>query len=165
VKKSSVLFIILMGLCLFAKAQLYAGVGGYPSGSAMSTDLTLEIRLREALSTHRFMFGVRAQTASANKAFYTSISLTGDYYFTRPASGFCVFAGGGFGGYNDLRVSNGTANSDNFFNLNNASFGFSPRVGIEAGRFRLSAEYNITGGINNYAAVNLGFFFGGGREK
>lgn len=162
-KKISLL-LTLVCLCLFAKAQLYAGVGGFPYGAATSTDMTLEIRIREALSIHKFIFGVRAQAASTNQAFYTSISLTGDYYFTRPGSGFCIFVGGGLGGYNDIKVSNGTANSDNFFDLNNSNFGFFPRVGIEAGRFRLSAEYNFTGGTDNYAAVSLGFFLGGWKK-
>jgi len=163
-KKSSALFIIFISFCLFAKAQVYLGAGGYPNGAAMSTDLTLEAHGRPTASD-KFYLGLRGQLAFADHAAYTSICITTDYYFSRPENGFRIFAGGGFGGFNELSVRNGTANSDNFFNLNNGNFGFFPRIGIEAGRFRLSAEYNITGGIDNYAAVNLGFFFGRGRRK
>jgi hypothetical protein len=153
-----VLFIILMGLCLFAKAQLYAGVGGYPYGEAISTDLTLELRIRGALMTNSFSPGLRAESASADKAFYTSICVTGDYYFSRHGNFLRVFAGGGLGGFNESKENGGN-------NKPNDLFGFFTRTGVETGRFRLSGKYDFTGGINNYAAVNLGFFFGGGGEK
>jgi hypothetical protein len=163
-KKSSALLIVLISLGLFAKAQAYLGVGGFQHGKGVSGDLTLELSGR-ATATSNFFFGLRFQLAATPNNGYTSICITGDYYLSRPQNGLRIFAGAGFGGFNELSVTTGTADSDHFFNLNNSNFGFFPRIGIEAGRFRLSGEYDFTGGTDNYAAVNLGFFFGDGRVK
>jgi hypothetical protein len=150
-KKSSALFIVLISLCLFAKAQVYLGVGGFPYGEVMSTDLTLELHIGPT-ATDKFALGARGQLAFAYQAVYSSICLTADYYFSRPENGLRIFAGGGFGPFDESKENNHANNPNN-------TLGLFPRIGIEAGHFRLSAEYDITGGINNYAAVNLGFFF------
>jgi len=155
-KKSSALFTVLISLCMFAKAQLYLGAGGYPNGAAMSADVTLELHARSAIMNGNFSPGLRGQLAFAQHAVYSSICLTPDYYFSRPRNGARLFAGGGLGPYDESKENNHPDNPKN-------TLGFFLRTGIEAGRFRLSGEYNITGGINNYAAINLGFFFGGGK--
>jgi len=43
-------------------------------------------------------------------------------------------------------------------------FGVYPRVGFEAGHFRLSCEYNAVKG-GGYLGVKVGAFIGGGRKK
>ncbi len=167
-KKSFALFIVLICLGLFAKAQtttygpVYLGIGGFQAGNGVSENLTLELRGR-LTATSNFFFGTRGQLAFTNNDVYSSICITGDYYFSPPENSVRIFAGGGLGGFNDLKVT--AANGDNFFNFNNSTFGFFPRIGVEFWRFRLSGEYDFTRGINNYAAVNLGFLFGSVRKK
>ena len=167
--KKITLLLILVCLGLFVKAQTtaygpgYLGIGGFQDGKGVSGNLTFELYGR-ATTTSNFFFGLRFQFAVTPIAGYTSVCLTGDYYLSRPENGLRIFAGAGLGGFDEL--TGGTGISDNFLNLNsNANFGFFPRVGIEAGRFRLSAEYDFTGGTDNYAAVNLGFFFGKSKKK
>lgn len=86
--------------------------------------------------------------------------------------GFRPFIGGGAGIYYQGSISvngssSGTSNSG-YVSLG-SKFGFFPRAGFEAGHFRISAEYNVlgndaNGNSSNYAAFNIGFFFGGGRR-
>jgi hypothetical protein len=86
--------------------------------------------------------------------------------------GFRPFIGGGAGIFYQGSVSvsgsdQGTSNTG-YVSLG-SKFGFFPRAGFEIGHFRISAEYNIlgndaNGNSSNYAAFNLGFFFGGGRK-
>lgn len=175
-KKTSALFIVLIGLSLLARAQattyktmgvgVYLGVGGFPYGGENSGNLTLEFLGRPTTSDN-FALGFRGQFAFAyDNNVYTSVCITSDYYLSRPENGVRVFAGGGLGIFNELSTTgNGDYFFKNFFNLNSGNFGFFPRIGIQAGRFRLSGEYDFTGGVNNYTAINLGFFFGDGSKK
>ena len=93
-----------------------------------------------------------------------------DFYLMN--GGFRPFIGGGAGIYNQGSVSvsgssQGT-NNTGYVSLG-SKFGFFPRAGFEAGHFRISAEYNVlgsdaNGNSSNYAAFNIGFFFGGGKR-
>jgi hypothetical protein len=141
---------------------LYIGVGGFNDREGLSGDLTLEARGR-ITRTSNFFFGLRFQLDFTPRFGYTSTCVSGDYYVSRSKNGLRTFVGAGFGGFNELRQA--TASFDNIFNLNESNFGFFPRIGIESGSFRLSGEYNFTGGINNYAAINVGFLLGGGGKK
>src|SRR5580658_2600690 len=103
-KKSSALFIALICLSLFAKAQtttygpVYLGIGGFPYSKGVSGDLTLELRGRVTPASN-FLFGLRFQVAATPNTGYTSICIAGDYYFFRPENGLRVFAGAGLGGF------------------------------------------------------------------
>jgi hypothetical protein len=93
-----------------------------------------------------------------------------DFYLMN--GGFRPFIGGGGGIYYQGSVSvsgsdQGTSSSG-YVSLG-SKFGFFPRAGIEIGHLRLSAEYNVVGSDANgnslnFAAFNIGFFFGGGRR-
>jgi hypothetical protein len=162
VKKTSALSIALVCLGLFSKAQtttyrpVYLGIDGFPYSKGVSGDLTLELRGR-VTPTSNFLFGVRFQVAATPNTGYTSICFAGDYYFTRPENGLRIFAGAGLGDFNDIKRPND--DTEHFFDPNYGNFGFFPRIGVDFWRFRLSAEYDFTGGTGNYAAVNPGFFF------
>jgi hypothetical protein len=166
--KKIALLLTLVCLTLFAKAQtspygpVYLGIGGFKDSKGVSGDMTLELRGRVS-TTSNFFFGLRFQLAGTPNSGYSSICISSDYYFAMAENGLRIFVGAGFGGFNDFKGA--TTDDFNFFNLNSSNFGFFPRIGIEAWRFRLSAEYNFTGGTDNYAAVNLGFFFGGRKKK
>jgi len=160
--KKKFLLLALICLSLFAKAQtityrpVYLGIGGFPYGKSFSADLALELRGRVTPASN-FLFGLRFQVAATPNTGYTSICIASDYYFLRPENGVRVFAGAGLGGFNDIKRPND--DTEHFFDLNYANFGFFPRIGVDFWCFRLSAEYDFTGGTDNFAAVNLGFFF------
>ncbi|MBS1524712.1 MAG: hypothetical protein JST19_03620, partial [Bacteroidetes bacterium] len=109
-------------------------------------------------------------SGSANVSVIYSWCPSLDFYLMN--GGFRPFIGGGAGLYYQGSVdvsgnSSGTS-SGGYVSLG-SKFGFFPRVGFEAGHFRLSAEYNVVGNdangnSQNFAAFNIGFFFGGGRR-
>ncbi|HVS91243.1 MAG TPA: hypothetical protein VHE59_04365 [Mucilaginibacter sp.] len=93
-----------------------------------------------------------------------------DFYLMN--GGFRPFIGGGAGlfyqGTVNVNGNSSGVNNSGYVSLG-SKFGLFPRVGFEAGHFRLSAEYNVVGSDGNgnslnYAAFNIGFFFGGGRR-
>jgi len=93
----------------------------------------------------------------------TSYSASGDYYLME--GGFRPFVGAGAGFFNQSSV---VGNKDSGGSITTVAggtnFGFFPRVGFEAGHFRLSAAYNIVGNNSSYAAITVGFFLGGGKK-
>jgi outer membrane protein with beta-barrel domain len=109
-------------------------------------------------------------SGNANVSIIYSYCPSLDFYLMN--GGFRPFIGGGAGIYDQGSVSvsgssQGTSNTG-YVSLG-SKFGFFPRVGIEAGHFRISAEYNVVGSdangnSSNFAAFNIGFFFGGGRR-
>ncbi len=109
-------------------------------------------------------------SGSANVSAIYSFAPTLDLYLAN--GGFRPFIGGGAGLYYQGSISvsgssQGTSNTG-YVSLG-SKFGFFPRAGFEIGHFRISAEYNVlgndaNGNSSNYAAFNIGFFFGGGRR-
>ncbi|HWD90475.1 MAG TPA: hypothetical protein VG367_20250 [Mucilaginibacter sp.] len=109
-------------------------------------------------------------SGKAHVSFIYSYCPTIDLYLMH--GGFRPFIGGGAGIFNQGSInvsgdSQGTSNSG-YVSLG-SKFGFFPRAGFEAGHFRISAEYNVVGNdangnSQNFAAFNIGFFFGGGRR-
>ena len=163
-KKSCILFIALIGLSLLARAQSLTyrtlkvdlGLGGFPTvGKSGTGDITAEFHAR---SSDEFAFGLRGQITFAEKA-YGSVCFTGDYYIPGwdSANGTRIFVGGGVGSFNESELLSNAAGTNNI--------GFFSRIGLEAGHFRLSAEYDVTGGIANYGSIGIGFFLGGSKKK
>ncbi len=94
-----------------------------------------------------------------------SYCATGEYYLA--SNGFRPFIGGGAGLFvlGSITSNNNTdVNVDATYSGRSFKFGVFPEVGFETGHFRLSAEYNVVGGKNSYAAAKIGFFIGGGRN-
>src|ERR1700733_5544765 len=90
----------------------------------------------------------------------TSYCLTGDYYFTK--SSFRAFAGGGLGIFSQKSES-AISGIHGAITAGATQFGVFPRIGFEAGHFRMSGTYDIIGNNASYLAFTLGFFFGGGK--
>lgn len=105
-----------------------------------------------------------------------SYTLNGQYYFNdnsvRP------FIGAGAGLFSLAAGEFNTAANNNNVSTNKLDaktvFGFYPRIGIDAGHFTLTLDYNIlpksnlSGGgevINNYLGIRAGIAIGGGRIK
>src|SRR5450432_2475243 len=91
----------------------------------------------------------------------TSYCLTGDYYFSK--SSFRAFAGGGLGLFSQQSES-ATSGIHGAVIAGATKFGVFPRIGFEAGHFRMSGAYDIIGNNANYLAFTLGFFLGGGKK-
>ena len=160
-KKLPVLLIILIGFKLFACAQttedhtlkVDLGINALPGRTLGSKGITLEL---QELTPAKLVYGIRLQLIYAGQGHdYLPACVTGSYYFggTEPEKAFKIFVGGGAGVYAQATPKNirGAATTINF--------GFFPRAGFEVKHFRLSVEYNYTGGEINYAGIGLGYFF------
>jgi hypothetical protein len=118
--------------------------------------------------------------ASAKIAANASYSVTYDYYFKKEGSNFAPFVGGGIGWIRFASVEVDTTIDDDFEGLsNNSTIAPFLRGGFEAGKFRLSLEYNIVpksdlvntqGQVigetsNSYLGIAIGFYVGGGKWR
>ena len=92
------------------------------------------------------------------------ILLTGDYYFhterVRP------YVGLGMGMYRRQERSISTDIGSVALGLESqTNFGVAPRVGLNAGHFKLAVIYNFTGNhIADYLGINVGMEIGGGYQ-
>ena len=93
-----------------------------------------------------------------------NLSLTGEYQFNlenvRP---FIGMTGGMYrqSDYEIIDSNNGRLITNHGSNVN---FGFAPRIGIVAGKFRMNATYHFPGkGITEFVSIGLGIQFGGGK--
>jgi len=131
---------------------------------AVNNNITLGLRMEGAVMA-------RAATSSTGEEFVGDVKAsgsylaTGDYYFN--TNSFRPFAGIGVGLFSNAAVSVDTYNGTAEEVASSNKFGATPRVGFEAGHFRMAIEYNIvgkTGSINNnYLGIKIGAFIGGGR--
>jgi hypothetical protein len=176
--KKLLLFSALIAFAFFANAQsttyhafkvdLDLGYAGPSSGTAtagaafaiephyrLSDDFALGFRFEGAALIYKTSEG-------KNKgSLLSSYCVTGDYYLAQ--NGFRPFIGAGAGFFQQQSVA---ANSGNVNLVPGATnFGFFPRIGFEAGHFRMSADYDVAGNNANYFAITLGVFFGGGKKS
>lgn len=110
-----------------------------------------------------------------------AVAGTLDYYLNKGNSSVAPFIGGGIGYYSMANMEvTADDNNLNFDNLEPSNaWGGLVRAGIELGKFRMAAEYNIvpdtdlqdSQGLvvgttsNRYFAFTLGFYVGGGKWK
>jgi len=109
-------------------------------------------------------FILQNRDANINAQAISNISLTGEYHFntfnTRPYVGMTT------GMYRRSNYTVTDANNGNVITHQGSlvNFGFAPRVGLVAGKFRLNLAYNFTGpGITNFINLGLGMQIGGNR--
>lgn len=137
-----------------------------------SDEVLVGLRLESAIIA-RGVEGVGNNDVSGDASSNVSYTLNGQYYFSnekvRP------FVGAGVGLFSLAAVEFNTANStEPDANEIGAEtrFGFYPRIGVDAGHFNLTLDYNIVpstdvpgGGEvrNNYLGIRLGFSLGGGK--
>ncbi len=181
--KKLFLLTLLAGFCYLANAQStnykpfkFDLDFGYAQPSSnldlkggFSFDLEPQFRLSNELA-----LGFRIEGAampfpddgSGNTTIFAqgSYALTANYYLSNGV--FRPFIGAGAGYYLDETVVSGNGSTYDYgsTSLGDGKVGFFPRIGFEAGHFRLSATYNIIGDERNYATFTLGFFIGGGRK-
>jgi outer membrane protein W len=184
-KKSLLLFAIVIGFAVAAKAQsanyhnfkVDIGIGyAIPSESSgtdgtkagvtftiqphyrLSDDLALGLRFEGAA------LGDRNETDGDTKvhiSVLTSYCATGEYYLTE--KGVRPFVGAGLGIFAQSVSIN--SDSEGSASASASKFGVFPEAGIEAGHFRLSADYDIIGSNLSYFSIKIGAFFGGGSRK
>lgn len=137
-----------------------------------SDNILIGLRLESAVIA-RGIKGVGDNDVSGDASSNVSYTLNAQYYFNdnyvRP------FIGAGLGLFSLASVKFNTAAPDNSVNANEVKaetrFGFYPRIGIDAGHFNFTIDYNIvpktdipgTGEVrNNYLAIRAGVSIGGG---
>jgi len=138
---------------------------------SISDQITLGLRLEWALTAYAF--------EAEGESFTGDIKATGSYLATADymfnTNRVRPFVGLGVGIYSVAGVSSsfelegeGVSESSEIAVGGGTKFGFAPRVGLEAGHFRLAAEYNFAGKDDNikysYLGLKVGFFFGGGKR-
>lgn len=134
-------------------------------------NISIGLRLESAIIA-RGISGVGNDDISGDASSNLSYTLNGQYYFNdnyvRP------FVGAGLGLFSLAALKFNTA-SGNTVEADEAAaatrFGFYPRVGIDAGHFNFTIDYNIipkttipnVGEVrNHYLGIRLGFSIGGG---
>lgn len=170
-------FKVGVGLGYAAPATTGAGAGGgglfYIEPAYRASDnISIGLRLESAVIA-RGIKGVGDDDVSGDAKSNVSYTLNGQYYFNdnyvRP------FVGAGFGLFSLAAVDFNTAAPDNSVKANEVKaetrFGFYPRIGLDAGHFNFSIDYNFVPktdvpGIgevqNNYLGIRAGVSIGGG---
>ena len=165
--------------CVFtAKSQTYhafkVDIGfGYAipsaSGSSTKAGVTFTVQPHYRVSDD-FAVGLRLEGAAlafqtgsnsddTKIAVLASYCATGEYYLMD--GGFRPFIGAGAGFFTQSSIN---INNSSYTLPSATKFGFFPEVGVEAGHFRLSADYDILPDKAGYLAFKIGFFLGGGKK-
>ncbi len=170
-------FKVGIGLGFAAPGNTGAGAGGgalffiEPAYRA-SDNISIGLRLESALIA-RGVKGVGDDDVSGDASSNVSYTLNTQFYFNdnyvRP------FIGAGAGLFSLAAVKFNTASNNNAINADEVKaetqFGFYPRIGIDAGHFNFTIDYNFipktdVPGIgevrNNYLGIRAGFSIGGG---
>ncbi len=142
----------------------------YQGGIAVGT----EVRYN---ATDRISVGLRGELAFYTSSFdsdvidigaASSTLLTGDYYL-KSSGGFRPFGGVGIGLFTGASAT--VSDIDNLrpedFSAGR-SLGFTPRLGMELGHFRISVEYNYTlrDRVTNYVGIMVApTLFGGPKDS
>jgi len=121
----------------------------------VSDDLAVGLRLEGAA----LAFQTGSSSDDTKVAVLASYCATGEYYLMD--SGIRPFVGVGAGFFTQSSIN---INNSSYAVPSATKFGFFPEVGIEAGHFRLSADYDILPDKAGYLAFKIGFFLGGGRK-
>lgn len=170
-------FKVAIGIGYATPGTTGAGVGGgalffLEPGYRASDNVLVNLRLESAIIA-RGVTGIGDDDIKGNAESNFSYSLNVQYFFSdnyvRP------FVGAGAGLFSLSAVKFNTANPDESIEANEVKsetkFGFYPRIGIDAGHFTLSIDYNIIpktdipgiGKVNNsYLGIRAGFSIGGG---
>lgn len=181
--KKLLLFAALIGVSFFANAQSTAYKAfkvdvdfGYaiPSdgtGTKAGATFTIEPHYRVI---DQFAIGLRFEGAAlgykndvdkdAKVSLLTSYCVTAEYYFMK--GGFRPFISGGLGLFSQKAVAaDASSGTTTTVKASATKFGAFPRIGFEAGHFRMAATYDVLGDNASYTSFTVGFFFGGGRKK
>lgn len=145
--------------------DLKFGAGGYLEPKYNIHDnVALGFKMELAAITSKALMEINGDLVEINISGITSFMITGDYYFTndliRPLAGIAT----GIYLLGDINYQNDIVSGEKI----GTRFGIAPRVGVVAGHFRISAEYNYIPGLSglksrDYLGLKLGFEIGGGK--
>jgi len=140
------------------------GLGIYLEPKYAATDrINVGLRLESAFLSSGSI-KVRGTSVDIESASVAPILLTGDYYFNtekvRP------YVGMGMGMYiRQERYVSTDIGSVAIGLASQTNFGVAPRLGLNAGHFKLAVGYNFTGNhIADYLGINVGTEIGGGYQ-
>jgi hypothetical protein len=181
--KKLILLFVLLGTALLSRAQspdyrsfkFDIGLGyalpsdgsGTQAGAAftlqptypLTDDFAIGLRVEAAAIGYK-----NSETDNVKVSALASACPTAEYYLSD--NNFRPFVGVGLGLFDQESAGGNTSNGNGVtVSARTTGFGAFPEIGFEVGHFRMSAEYNFAGHNNNYAALNIGAFFGGGRKK
>ncbi|WP_291777316.1 OmpW family outer membrane protein [Cecembia sp.] len=144
-------------------------------------NMNIGLRIGGAAMVRDLVYFDNMNELSGNISVNGSYVLTYDYYFKSEGSNFAPFVGAGIGWMRFAAISfDSDVEPDEAGNLSvNSSFAPVLRAGFEAGKFRLSLDYNIVpksdivdlqGNVigetgNSYLGIALGFYVGGGKWR
>jgi OmpW family len=169
----------------FRKFRVGFGVSYLPSDKgAAAASLEVSYRLKDNI-----LIGFRGENAMLPNSSVHSQSLNLQYYFTGNKN-FRPFVGVGAGMFRPSMMSGGCGSPGTDHVLNTETkFGFYPRIGFDFHHFSMTLDWNIASSSksmvgnglsptengydpphaqylsNNYVALKLGFFIGGGKRK
>ncbi|WP_194974131.1 OmpW family outer membrane protein [Aquiflexum lacus] len=144
-------------------------------------NMNIGLRIGGAAMVRDLVYFSNTDDATGKVSVNGSYVLTYDYYFKSEGSNFAPFVGAGLGWMTFASVEVDTTNDPDDYGGLSANTAFAPvlRAGFEAGKFRLSLDYNLvpksdlvnsqgtvigeTG--NSYLGVALGFYVGGGKWR
>lgn len=179
--KKLVLFTSMMGFAMLVRAQSAAfetfkfdiGVGyatplqGNTVAGAtftlqphyrVSDDFAVGLRIEAALIQYNTVTDDKRRSAIASGC------LTGEYYLSDKS--FRPFIGAGLGLFDQSAVKvNGGSGSGVALSARAMNLGAFPEIGFEVGYFRMSLDYDYTGGYADYFSAKIGVFIGGGSTK
>lgn len=128
----------------------------------LSDQLAIGLRIEGAVLGHTELVTIGNDLYSeVNYTVQSSYTLTGKYYLLN--GGFRPFIGIGAGAFLQSSI-NYNVYDETIVIPSKTRFGVVPEAGIEAGHFRLSADYNILPQKTGYLGIKVGFFFGGGSK-
>lgn len=174
-----------MGLDLGPAIPQNGGIGALASLEPrinVSDNFNVGLRIGVAALAKDLTLSSPTDEYTGELAANASIGGTVDYYFNNGQSNFAPYIGGGFGyyGLGAVDIDSGSVPDEDLGELE-TTFKWAPmvRAGIELGKFRLGAEYNIVPksnlqdlsgqvigeAVNQYFGFVLGVYVGGGRWR
>lgn len=147
--------------------NLQIGAGGYLEPKYNIHDnVALGFKLEFVAIASDALIGLNGDLVDINVSGITSFLITGDYYFTTSLIRPFIGAGTGIYFLGDVEYQNNIISTDPI----GTRFGIAPRIGLVAGHFRLSTEFNYIPGLSglksrDYVGLKLGFEIGGGKIK
>jgi len=144
-------------------------------------NMNIGLRIGGAAMFRDLVYYSNIDEVTVKLAVNASYVLTYDYYFKSEGSNFAPFIGGGIGfmSFGSFEIDS-SVDPDDYGTLSgNSSFAPVLRAGFEAGKFRLSMDYNfvpksdlinLQGNVigetaNSYLGIALGFYVGGGKWR
>jgi len=172
------------------RVGLDAGLAFPNAGLGFNGDLDVRYNIMDNLNLGvKFGLAALAKDIITSGSSYTGTAgamtyslITGDYYFSKPASSFAPFVGGGLGSYSignmKLTSSDQSTTAPSGLLIEHRIGGLL-RGGFEAGHFRMALEYYLvprssvvdlnnaivgtTG--NSFLNLSIGFYLGGGKWR